>query len=66
MTIALKFADSLNFKRVRKATVFTRSVRLSLAKWLEKLFVKTRPITNSAIRYESKREFYTVYCIMNA
>ena len=45
MRIALKFADSLNFKRVGKATVFTR--RLSLAKRPEKPLVKTRPLSHS-------------------
>ena len=42
MRIALKFADSLNFKRVGKASVL-RDFRLSLAKRPEKLLVKTRP-----------------------
>ena len=41
MSIPLKFADSLNFKRVGKQ-LFSRD--LSLAKRPEKLLVKTRPL----------------------
>ena len=42
MRIPLKFADSLNLKRVGKQ-LFSRDTRLSLAKRPEKPLVKTRP-----------------------
>ena len=48
MSIPLKFADSLNFKRVGKQ-LFSRDFHLSLAKRSEKLLVKTRPMTQSFI-----------------
>ena len=44
MRILLKFADSLNFKRVGKE-LFSQDFQLSLAKRPEKPLVNTRPIT---------------------
>ena len=48
MRILLKFADSLNYKRVGKELFFSRNFRLSLGKRPEKPLVKTQPLSNSS------------------
>ena len=54
MRITLKFAESLNFKRMRKVTVFTRFPVVRLAKRPKKSLVKTRPLSHNKFNMASQ------------